>query len=78
MLNEVKGKDWKLSRPFHGPYRIINLTDCNAEVQLVDGQEEPIFVSLDRIRPCPSELSNDVCWTGRGKKHFKRQKARKQ
>ena len=78
MPNEVKGKDWKLKRPFHGPYCIISLTDCNAEVQLLDGKEESIFVSLDRVRPCPSELSNDVCWTGHNKKHSKRQKSHKQ
>ena len=78
MPNEVKGKDWKLKRPFHGRYCIISLTDCNAEVQLLDGKEESIFVSLDRVRPCPSELSNDVCWTGHNKKHSKRQKSRKQ
>ena len=78
MPNEVKGKDWKLSRPFHGPYRIVSLTDCSAKVQLLDGKEETIFVSLDRIRPCPSELGNDVCWTGRSKKHSKRQRSKKQ
>ena len=45
--SEVKGKNWKLKRPFHGPYCIISLTNCNAEVQLLNGKEELIFVSLD-------------------------------
>ena len=44
MPNEVKGK---LSRPFQDPYHIVNLTDCNAEVKLIDGKEEPILVLLD-------------------------------
>ena len=77
MPNEVKGKSWKLSRPFHGPYHIVSLTDCNAAVKLSDGKDEPIFVSLDRVRPCPSELSNDVCWTGRNTKRRKRQKSQR-
>ena len=63
MPSEVQGKDWKLSRPFHGPYRIVGLTDCNAEVRLVDGEQEAIFVSLDRVRLCPDEFSDEVCWT---------------
>ena len=71
--SEVKGRDWKLSRLFHGPYRIVSLTDSNAEVQLLD-MEDPIFVSLDRVRMCPNELSNDTCWTGRSKKRAKRRK----
>ena len=33
MPNEVKGK---LSRPFQDPYHIVNLTDCNAEVKLIE------------------------------------------
>ena len=72
MPSEVQGKDWKLSRPFHSPYRIVSLTDCNAEVRLVDGEQEAIYVSLDRVRPCPDELSDEVCWTGRKKKRSKR------
>jgi len=62
---EVKGKARKLVRPYHGPYRILNLTPNNAEVVLVDRPKDPsIFVSLDRIRPCYAELG-DVTWTGR-------------
>ena len=41
MPQEVSGKDRKLARPFHGPFRIINLTPTNAEVQLVEKPEEP-------------------------------------
>ena len=36
MPQEKKGQTWKLSRPYHGPYRILAVTPTNVEVQLVD------------------------------------------
>ena len=30
MPREVSGKDWKLARPYHGPYRVISVTPTNA------------------------------------------------
>ena len=64
MPQEKRGKTWKLSRPYHGPYRILSLTQTNAEVWLVDcPDEESIFVSLNRVYPCHSELP-EVSWTG--------------
>ena len=36
MPGSVKGKAWKLVRPYHGPYRVISVTPTNAEVRLVD------------------------------------------
>lgn len=67
MPAEMQGKERKLSRPFHGPYLITALTDCNAEVQLVGSTQATIFVSLDRVRPCPKEVGSDVAWTGKSK-----------
>ena len=32
MPAEAQGKNWKLARPFHGPYRIISMTPSNVEV----------------------------------------------
>ena len=65
MPQEVSGKDRKLARPFHGPFRIINLTPTNAEVQLVEKPEEsPLFIAIDRLRKCYMEMS-DESWTGR-------------
>ena len=47
MPAESQGKNWKLSRPFHGPYRVLQVTPTNAEVQLIDRpKDEPIFVAL--------------------------------
>ena len=64
MPGEVRGKAWKFARPFHGPFRILELTPTNASVRLVDRpQDTPIFVSLDRVRRCPEEIPNGKTWS---------------
>ena len=63
MKGTIKGKAWKFSRPYHGPYRVLTVTGTNAEVRLVDDPTaNSTFVSLDHVRPCYSELP-DVSWT---------------
>ena len=53
-----------MARPYFRPYRILNVTPTNAEVRLIDKpDDQPIFVSLDRVRPCYVELP-DVSWSG--------------
>ena len=65
MPSEVTGKNRKLARPYHGPYRIVAVTPTNAEVKLIERVSEPsIFVAIDRLRKCYPELP-DTCWTGR-------------
>ena len=55
-------KAYKLSRPFHGPYRIITLHNNGADVKSVDRpQDATIQVPLARLRVCPSEIP-DVSW----------------
>ena len=72
MPGEVQGKNWKLARPFYGPYRILSLTPTNAEIRLVDKPSDPsIFVSLCRLRPCYPELS-DNSWSGTAKRRQRR------
>ena len=67
MPTDVTGKDRKLARPYHGPYRVVALTPTNAEVKLVDSVDDPsIFVALDRLRRCYPKLPN-TSWTGRRK-----------
>ena len=61
MPKEVSGKDCKLARPFHGTFRIVNLTH---EVQLMEKPEElPLFVTIDQLCKCYMEMS-DESWTG--------------
>ena len=72
MPGAVQGKNWKLTRSFYGPYRILSLTPTNAEIRLVDKPSDPaIFVSLNRLQPFYSELS-DV-WSGKSRRHRKKQ-----
>ncbi len=74
MPSETQGKNWKLARPFHGPYRVIKVTPSNAEVRLID---EPgggsIFVALDRVRRCYPNQGGET-WTGPKKKRRRRPK----
>ena len=73
MPAEAQGKAWKLSRPFHGPYRVLKTTPTNAEVRLVDRPEDDsIFVALNRVRLCYPEQGSNT-WTG----HKKRRKRKK-
>ena len=74
MPGSVKGKAWKLVRPYHGPYRVISITPTNAEVRLVDEPgADALFVSLSRVRPCYSEIA-DVSWSGSNKPRKKNKK----
>ena len=64
MPAEMRGKHWKLARPFHGPYRVLSVIPTNVEVQLVDDPTgDTIFVSLDRVCRCYAEKGN-VTWSG--------------
>ena len=66
--SQVKGKAWKLARPYFGPYKVLSLTPTNAEVQLAhDSKSELIFVAVERIRRCYDEMSDEV-WMGHGVK----------
>ena len=73
----AKWSERKIEPTISGSSSHCQLTDCNAEVKLIDGKEEPILVSLDWIWPCPSELSDDLCWTGCNKKCSKWQNLQK-
>ena len=69
MPGDVAGKDWKLARPYHGPFRIVSVTPTNAEIQLIERpSDSTLFVAISRLRRCYPELPVDVSWTGRKKK----------
>ena len=72
----IQSKNRKFARPFHGPYRILDLTPTNASVRPVDRPVEvPIFISLDRVRKCPPEIP-DQSWLGPTKKKRKAKRKR--
>ena len=76
MPGNVSGKEWKLARPYHGPYRIIGLTPTNAEVQLVEKPSDPtLFVALGCVRRCYPEIPPDVSWTGRNQKSKRKRRS---
>ena len=57
--SEKKGKAHKFARPFHGPYRVLEVTSNNANIRPVDKPDaEPILVALDRLRSCPEEIGD--------------------
>jgi len=57
---EKTGATRKLTRPFHGPYRVMTVTASNAHVRRVDQpQGETIFVALERLRRCPKEVADE-------------------
>ena len=65
---EKTGESRKLNRPYHGPYRIVEVTPNNASLCRVDKpHEEPILVALSRLRRCPEEVE-DGFWPPGGNK----------
>ena len=69
----TKGSAHKFSRPFHGPYRVLEVTTNDAKICPVHSpNSEPIYVSLNRIRHCPDEISEDEFWPPRKKKTQKK------
>ena len=64
--SEIQQKAWKFSHPYHGPFRIIKLTDSNgALVRPTTRPDDPLMlVNFDRLRPCRSEIPDDACWLG--------------
>ena len=65
------GKAYKLSRPYHGPYRVVTALDCGVDVCPVDKPNAtPICVALHCIRHCPAEIP-DTLWPQKTPPHGK-------
>lgn len=63
---EQTGARRKFARPFHGPYRLVEVGTNTARICPVDKPEgEPVLVSLDRLRRCPEEVG-DKFWPPSG------------
>ena len=53
---DTTGEARKFARPYHGPFRIVEVDSNTARIQRVDRPEEDsIHVSMGRLRRCPSE-----------------------
>ena len=74
MQSETTGKQRNLSLPYHGPYRVIDVTDNNVSVRPVDKPDEsPMLVNMERVTKCSDALPN-ILWLGprsRRKRHKK-------
>ena len=58
--SEQTGEARKFARPFHGPYRLREMQTNTAKIVRVDQPaEEPLLVSLSRLRRCPAELGEE-------------------
>ena len=76
MPSAKKGKAHKFARPFHGPFRVIELTANDAKVCPVNQPKaDPIFVSLDRVRHCPEEIPTEESWPHRSDQRKTRENA---
>ena len=65
MHYEQTGKNQKLSRPYFGPYRVLEVHTNGVTVQPVDHpNDKSIRVNLDRVTLCLVELP-DESWLGR-------------
>ena len=54
---EKTGEARKLSRPYHGPYRVVQLDTNTAHIRRVDRpQDDTILVALHRLRRYPLEI----------------------
>ena len=72
---EQTGEARKLARPFHGPYRLLEVGPNTAKITPVNRpEEEPLLVSLARLRRCPQEVAEDQFWPTRGAKRQRRSK----
>ena len=74
MPSELQGDEHKLRCPYYGPYRVLNVTETNAEVHLIDSpNDDPIFVNLNRICLCHPE-QGITTRTGEKKKRQRKKK----
>jgi hypothetical protein len=70
---ERTGARRKFARPFHGPYRLVEVGTNTARICPVDKPEsEPILVSLDRLRRCPEEVRDEFWPPSRAPKKTRR------
>ena len=63
--HEESGKQRKLSRPWHGPYRIMKLTDTDVTaIKIYFPEDGTIKVHQNRVSPCPMGLPAGCYWYG--------------
>ncbi len=62
---DESGRYRKLSRPWHGPYRVTSKTDPDVTcVKVYHPQEGPVHVHQSRVCPCPEDFPAGFYWYG--------------
>ena len=62
---DESGRLRKLSRPWHGPYRVISIDDPDIILsKIYYPQHDPIKVHQSRVKHCPPDLSAGLFWYG--------------
>ena len=62
---DESGRWRKLSRPWHGPYRIVDKSDPDVTcVKVYHPQDSPIHVHQSRVCRCPAEFPAGYYWYG--------------
>ena len=62
---DESGRWRKLSRPWHGPYRITEKTDPDVTcVKVYHPQDGPIHIHQSRVCPCPADFPAGYFWYG--------------
>ena len=67
--SDETGKLRKLSRPWHGPYRVVSCDDTNlTAVKVYFPREDAIKVHQTRAKPCPEGFMAGYYWYGSKRK----------
>ena len=65
--SEETGRNRKISQPWHGPYRILDVTDTTVRVEKVyRTKHDPLHVHQSRVKFFPPNLPPGYYWYGRG------------
>ena len=63
--SEESGRFRKLSRPWHGPFRVETCSDTNVtDIRVYFPFEEPVHVHQNRVKPCPEGFTPGYYWYG--------------
>ena len=64
----------KFARPYHGPFRVVEMDVNTAKIRRVDRlEDDDILVAVDHLRHCPSEVP-DAFWPSTKQKKGKTKK----
>ena len=67
--SEESGKKRKLSRPWHGPYRVMEVDNTNITAQKVYfPRDDTVKVHQNRVKPCPGGFMAGYYWYGNKRK----------